>query len=201
MDGQSTNLEGVPGELFARVVHELAVLLGDDLELAAARRSGQARRLLLQIGLGIAAASTLLLAGAAFSSAGAEALRGMLPSWEASTVVGAVWSAAALAIIAFVRPRRLLHGFGAAGAADSVARIERQRIAIERAVSIDAAGLARTAARAVADSALDESVCEMLKLAGTVHDKSDGIVDGLAATLRTPRRLGRGVLGALEHRS
>jgi hypothetical protein len=201
MDEQPKDAEGMPGELVARVVHELSALLRNDLELAVARQSRQVRRLLVQATLAVIAAGALLLAGAAFSSAGAQALGGTLPTWEASAIVGVVWLAAAVIITGLVGPRRLLYRFESETGADSVARIERERIEIEQAISIDAERFARIAARAAAESAVGESVSEVKKLAGAVHSRSDGIVNGLAATLPAPRSLGRGLLDALEHRS
>jgi hypothetical protein len=134
-------------ELLGRVAHELSLLVRADLELAAAERAPQVRRISIELATALAAAVALVLALAAASLAAIQGLDTVLPSWAASLIVAGAWALVGLLLLRLDHPRRLLRRLSSDSTDRGIESARAARSEAERAVKTSAEKLAEAMAR------------------------------------------------------
>jgi hypothetical protein len=189
------------GELLGRLTLELSQLVRSDLELAAAERGRELRRLAVELAAVLAVAVASLLALIALSSAAAYALAELLPTWAAALVVAGGWTALVVLLAQIDHPRGLLRRLTAKGGEEQVARATRQREDAEQALRQTAERLERAVAREGVEREAHASVERAEELAGRVETRLDDPARVLAELVFAPGKAGLALLELLIGRS
>ncbi|HEX6490840.1 MAG TPA: phage holin family protein [Gaiellaceae bacterium] len=171
-----------------QLAHELSLLVRADLELSAAERLPELRRLTLDSLGGLVLAVASLLALAALSFAAGLGLAQAVQPWLAGLIVAAGWGAVAGAIVLLGHPRRLAQRLEDAFHQRLIeqARVERRRA--EEAVRRTAEGLAREMAQEAAEHEAKEALSALERELGS--PEADRRLAELVRAVTAPGRAG-----------
>jgi hypothetical protein len=177
-------------ELLGRVAHELSLLVRADLELAAAERAPQVRRISIELAVALAAAVALLLAFAAASLGASQGLATALPSWAASLIVAGAWALVGLLLLWLGHPRRLLRRLSAESTTRTIESARAARDDAERAVKSTAEKLAVAVAREAAERGAKEGFEAAEHLAEDAEEGAEDLLKELLVALLTSGKAG-----------
>jgi putative superfamily III holin-X len=177
-------------ELLGRVAHELSLLVRADLELAAAERAPQVRRISIEVATALAAAVALVLALAAASLAAIQGLATALPSWAASLIVAGAWALVGVLLLRHDHPRRLVQRLSAESTGRAIESARAARGEAERAVKDTAEKLAEAVAREAAERELKKGFEAAEHLAGEAEDEAEDLLKELVVALLTSGKAG-----------
>jgi hypothetical protein len=141
-------------ELLGQLAAEISLLVRNDVELSAAHRIPEARRLARELTAALAVAVAAILALGALTWAGIDGLATALPAWSAALVVAAAWAALAALLLQLDHPRRLLARLRDETTVDAIVHVELERAEAERAMKTTAERLADALGREAAEHEL-----------------------------------------------
>ena len=177
-------------ELLGRVAHELSLLVRADLELAAAERAPQVRRISIELATALAAGVALVLALAAASLAAIQGLDTVLPSWAASLIVAGAWALVGVLLLRLDHPRRLVQRLSAESTGRAIDSARAARSEAERAVRETAEKLGEAVAREAAERGLKEGFEAAEDLAAAAEDEAEDLLKDLVVALLTSGKAG-----------
>ena len=185
------------GERLGQLAEELSLLVRRYVELAAAERRPQLRRLGVELAAGLAVVLALLLSFVALSWAAVQGLASALPSWCASLVIAAVWGVVAVVLLRLDHPRQLIRRFSGDMSGDGLARAARERDAAEKAVRTMAEKLGEAVAREASERELRAPIDRAERLLAASEDDVDDRLKNIAVLLLAPGKAGLSLLDVI----
>lgn len=192
-----TDQGATPGTELGQLAHELSRLVRHDLELAAAERLPELRRIAAEASVLAVAVVALVLAFAAGTWAAVRGLTPAIPDWAAPLVVAGAWLILAVALLAHGYPRRLLDRFSAGRHHRAIenSRADREQGELE----------VRQTAERLAQALLREAEAQGLRAAGSVAKRAVGeaeheagnLASQIADALLAPGKAGLSILDRL----
>ena len=193
-----TDRADTPGKLLGQLAHELSRLVRHDLELAAAERLPELRRVATEVAVLAVGVLALVLALATGTWAAVRGLTTAIPSWAAPLVIAGAWLIVAALLLAHEYPRRLM------------ARLSAHRH--DRAIETSRAGreqgelTVRQTAERLAEALLREAEAQGIKAAGSVARHAVGeaereagsLASQIADALLAPGKAGLSIIDRLK---
>lgn len=187
-------------DLLGEVIGDLSRLVRSELELAAARRGPELRRLGVELAAALPALVAALVALAALASAAGLALASAVPGYAAALLLAAGFGLLAVALLRLDHPRALLRRIAGEARQGAGERAERERAEAERALRGSAERLVGALARQAGARELAAPVEEAEHLLGAAEHEGGDILRELVLTLLAPGRAGFGLLETLAGR-
>jgi hypothetical protein len=184
-------------ELLGQLAEEISLLVRSDVEVSAAHRIPEARRIARELTAALAVAVAAILALGALTWAAIAALATGLPAWGAALIVGAAWSAVAALLLQLDHPRRLLARLRDEVTVDAIVRVELERVEAERAMRTTAERLAEAIGREAVDRELRAPIDRAEQLLGAAGSETDDLARDLAAALLAPGKAGLSLIELL----
>lgn len=194
-DDEHASQDETPGALLGQLAEDLSLLVRGDLEVAAARRGPEARRLALEVACTLVVAAALLMALGSLTWAAALGLTSLVSDWAAALVLAGAWSLVAALLLRIDHPRRLLSRLVHDTRGDALAHALAERGDAERAMKATAERFGEAVAKAATERELRAPIDRAEHLLQATEREADDLARALAAALLAPGRVG---LGALE---
>jgi len=187
------------GQLAGQLGNELAQLLRCDAELAMAERMPEIRRTAGEAAVLAGGVVALLFALAGGSWAAALGLANEISGWAAALVVAGVWLlVAAVALVVYEHPRRLVSRLSDQNQADVIESAKAERAQAEQSLRVTAAQLAEALLHDAEARAMQSAASAVSRGVDEAEHEAGRLISQLADALREPGKAGHGLLEWLK---
>lgn len=187
------------GQLAGQLGDELAQLLRCDAELAMAERMPEIRRTAGEAAVLAGGVVAVLFALAAGSWAAGLGLATEVPEWAAALAVAGAWLlVAAVVLIVYEHPRRLVSRLSDQSQADVIASAQSERAKAEQSLRVTAAQLAEALLHDAEARAMHSAAAAVTRGVDEAENEAGRLITQLADALREPGKAGQSLLEWLK---
>ena len=187
-----------PGKLLGQLADEMSMLVRNDVELSAAERLPEVKRLATELAVLVAAAVACFFALGAASWAGGIGLSHVMSGWAAALVVAGAWALVALLLFGHDYSRKLIGRFSEERRTDVIATCRTEREEAQEKL--------RETAEHLAAALLHEAEAQGMRAAATmarrgvqeVEEEAGNLLTQLADALMSPGKAGLSIIDRLR---
>lgn len=187
-----------PGALLGELADELSKLVRNDVELSAAERLPELRRIATELAALVAAAIAVLFALGAASWAGGIGLSHVMSGWAAALVVAGAWSLVAFLLFSHEYSRRLIARLSEERRTRVItsSRVEREQA--QQTLRETAERLAQALIREAEEQGMRAATSFARRGVQEVEEEAGSLISQLADALMSPGATGLSILDRLR---